>query len=133
MSEDELIQQQIENGSATEGIDADAYRLVFRALKKDTAPELRNDFSKRVAAIAFAPKKSFDWDKFFLFGGFFLFLCVLGYAVLATEFTFSAGAFQFLSNYSYFVIFAVALVAMLQWIDKKILKTHSFNSEPGSF
>jgi hypothetical protein len=125
MSDDELIQQQIEDGKATEGMDADAYRLVFSALKKDPAPQLRDDFAKRIVARAFAPKKSFDWDKFFLFGGIFTFLGISGYAVLATEFTFSLGAFQFLSNYLYFIIFAIVIVVMLQWIDKKILNPSS--------
>jgi len=123
MSEDELIQQQIENGKAPEGMDADAYRLVFSALKKEPSPRLREDFAKRVSALAFTPKKSFDWDKFFLFGGLFTLLCVLAYAVLATEFIFSLGTFKFLSNYSYFVIFAIAMVMLLQWIDKKMIRT----------
>ena len=71
MSEDELIQQQIDNGGVPEGMDADAYRFVFRALKKESAPELRDDFAKRVAAIAFTPKKSFDWDIAFGVGSTF--------------------------------------------------------------
>lgn len=125
MSEDELIQQQIENGSTPEGVDADAYRLVFRALKTDLKGALPDDFAKRVSSLAFAPKKSFDWDKFFLFTGLFALIVALGYAIVASEFTFSMGSFQFLANYSYFVIFAVAVVALLQWIDKKILKTAS--------
>lgn len=125
MSEEELIQEQIENGSIPDGIDADAYRLLFSALKKDTQARLPDDFAKRVSSLAFARKKSFDWDKFFLFTGLFMLIAALGYAVVATEFTFSMGSLQFLSNYSYFVIFAVGVVALLQWIDKKILKTTS--------
>jgi len=123
MNEDELIQQQIENGNVPDGIDADAYRLVFRALKTNLKTELPDDFAKRVSSLALAPKKSFDWDKFYLFSGFLALIVALGYAVAATEFAFSMGSFQFLSNYSYFVIFAIVVVALLQWIDKKILKT----------
>ena len=125
MSREELIQEQIEKGIVPDGIDADAYRLVFSALKKDTKTKLSDDFAKRVSSLAFARKKSFDWDKFFLFTGLFTLIAALGYAVVATEFTFSMGSLQFLSNYSYFVIFAIGVVALLQWIDKKILKTTS--------
>ena len=123
MSEDELIQRQIENGNAPDGIDAEAYRLVFSALKTDLKVKLSNDFAKRVSSLAFTPKRSFDWDKFFLVSGLFALIVALGYAVVATEFIFSMGSFQFLSNYSYFVIFAIAVVALLQWVDKKIIKT----------
>jgi len=123
MNEDELIQRQIENGTIPEGIDGEAYQLVFRALRTDIKGKLPDDFAKRVSALAFARKKSFDWDKLFLFTGLFAIIVALGYAVAATEFSFSMGSFQFLSNYSYFVIFAIAVVGLLQWIDKKILRT----------
>jgi hypothetical protein len=96
---------------------------VFRALKNEHGEKLPDDFARKVSIRAFNAKKSFDWDKFFLFGGLFVFLCVSAYAILATQFTFNVGAFQFLSGYSYFVVFAIAMVALLQWLDKKILKT----------
>lgn len=122
MSEDEQIQHQIENGKTPEGAEADAYRLVFHALKKEPATALPDNFAKRVSSLALAPKKSFDWDKFFFVAGLLAFICALGYAVFATSFTFSVGTFQFLANHSYFVIFAIAVLALVQWVDKKILK-----------
>lgn len=124
MKEDERIQQQVEKGIKEDGVDAEAYRLVFRALKKEeTLAKLPDDFGSRVSTLAFAKRKSFDWDKLFLLSGLFALLGALGYSIAATEFALSLGAFQFLSNYSYFVIFAIVVVGLLQWIDKKILKT----------
>jgi hypothetical protein len=122
MSEDELIQKQIEEGTTPDGMDADAYRMVFHALKKEPDVNLPNDFAMRVASIAFAPKKSFDWDKFFLFAGLFALVIALVYAIVVTDFKFSAGAFQFVNEYPYLMVFAVAIIGVLQWIDRKILR-----------
>ena len=69
MSNDELIQKQIAEGSYPQGMEGDAYRMVFRALKKEPSIKLPDDFAERVAFRVLASKKSFDWDKFFLFGG----------------------------------------------------------------
>src|SRR5690242_19472656 len=106
MSDEELIQEQLENGIIPDGADADAYHLVFHALRKEPSATLPTDFAERVSYLAFKPKKSFDLDKFFLILGLFGFACVLGYAIGVSDFAVSMGSLRFLANYSYFLIFA---------------------------
>jgi len=122
MNVDESIQKEIEEGKFPSGVDADAYRLIFRSLKKEPNMNLSADFAQRVSLMAGSRSKSFDWDKFFLFAGFGAFSIALIYAILATDFKFSLGAFQFLSDYSFLFIFAVAFITGAHWLEKKLFK-----------
>ncbi len=122
MNADESIQKQIEEGNIPSGVDADAYRLVFQSLKKEPNIKLSTDFAQRVSLMASSRSKSFDWDKFFLFAGIGAFGIALIYAIVATDFTLSLGAFQFVSDYSFLFIFAIAIIAVVQWLEKKLLK-----------
>ncbi len=122
MNADESIQKQIEEGNIPSGVDADAYRLIFQSLKKEPNFKLSADFAQRVSSMAYSQSKSFDWDKFFLFAGFFALTIAMVYAIAVTDFTFSVGSFQFIKDYSFLLIFAVGVIALLQWIDKKLLR-----------
>ncbi len=122
MNQEELIQKQIEEGNTPQGMDGEAYRLVFRALKKEPTHNLSSDFAKRVASLAQAPSKGFDWDKFFLFAGIGVFGIILLYAAAVTNFTPSFGAFQFLKGYPMIIVLAVLLIAVGQWLDTRIIR-----------
>lgn len=121
MSEDELIQKQIEEGNTPHGIDADAYRVVFRALKKEPGISLPDNFAQRVASLAFAPKKSFNWDKFFLISGIVSLIIALTYAIAVTEFKFSFGEFKFLSTYPVLFVFGTLFIIALHLLDKRFI------------
>jgi len=120
-TKDEHIQKQIEEGSSLHSIDADAYRTVFRSLKKNPDYKLPSGFAERVASMAQVPTKAFNWDKFFLIGGCVSFLFALLYAFISTKASFSTGIFTFVSSYSGLAIFAVAFIALLNWADKKLV------------
>ncbi|GHN00217.1 hypothetical protein WSM22_17060 [Cytophagales bacterium WSM2-2] len=119
---DELIQIQVEEGSIPVGVDAEAYRMVFSALKKEVDFKLPDDFASRVASLAQAPAKKTDWDKIFLFGGLFAFAIAMIYAIAITKFTISAGAFLFLKDYSLLFALVIIVLISLQWLDKKLLR-----------
>jgi hypothetical protein len=119
---DELIQQQIEKGISTPGIDADAYKVVFNAIKKEPQLKLSSDFASKVA-LRVSSEKSFNWDKFLLIGGGIGFVLALIYAIGSVEATFSFGAFTFLSSYQGLLVFGVIFILGLNWLDKKL--THS--------
>lgn len=116
---DEIIQKQIEGGNLPEGLEGESYKVVFNALKKNPEFKLPSNFAHRVAAIAKAPAKAFNWDKFFLISGCISFLIALTYAILSLHATFSVGVFSFISGYPGLIVFAIIFVILLNWIDKK--------------
>jgi len=121
---DEHIQQQVEKGIPASGIDADAYKVVFNAIKKEPHLKLSSDFASKVA-FRVTPEKSFNWDKFLVVGGGIGFLLALIYAIASVEATFSFGAFTFLSSYQGLLVFGVIFVLGLNWLDKKLTHSHS--------
>ena len=127
MTPDELIQKQIEEGNAPQGIDGHAYRLVFKSLKKEPITKLSPDFASRVAALASSPSKKFDWDKFFFIGGIAAFGIALIYAVFVTEFTLSFGEFKFFASYPLLFIFGIIFIVALHLLDKKLIHPTSHN------
>jgi hypothetical protein len=116
---DELIQRAVEESQPAQGPDADSYRLVFTALKKNPELSLPAGFAERVAGLAPSRIRAFNWDKFFLVSGCASFLCALAYAVVSISPSFSTGVFSFVSGYPGLVAFAVMFVLILNWIDKK--------------
>jgi hypothetical protein len=116
---DESIQKLVENGNAAEGSEGDAYRMVFNALKKSPQFTLPSNFAHRVAAMAPAHPKAFNWDKFFLISGCISFLLAMTYAIVSIHATFSVGVFSFISGYPGLIAFAIFFVVLLNWIDKK--------------
>jgi hypothetical protein len=119
---EENIQQQIEKGIPTSGIDVDAYQIVFNAIKKEPHLKLSAGFANKVA-LRVSPEKSFNWDKFLLIGGGIGFFLSLMYAILSVNATFSFGAFTFLSSYQGLLVFGIIFILGLNWLDKKL--THS--------
>lgn|GEM_PF-5428280 len=118
---DELIQKQVEEGNAPSGANAEVYRLVFHSLKKEPAYKLSTGFASRVASQAMAPAKSFDWEKLLLIGVPVAFLSALIYCLVVTDFTLSAGAFQFLAGYPTLFVFGTVFIIVLHLLDKKLV------------
>src|SRR5260370_40685946 len=98
MNADESIQKQIEEGNIPSGVDADAYRLIFQSLRKEPNFKLSADFAQRGSPMANSQSKRFDWDKFFLFAGFIALTIAIVYASAVTNFTFSVGPCQFITD-----------------------------------
>ncbi|MBS1487541.1 MAG: hypothetical protein JST43_08110 [Bacteroidetes bacterium] len=121
MNKDELIQNQIESGCIPEGTDAEAYRVVFSAVRKEPSLKLPDDFVVRVSSIALTSKKTFDWDKLILFGGLGIFVFVLGYVVAITGFKISFGKFSFLASHAPLISFAIVFILFLNWLDKRLI------------
>ena len=120
---DEFIQKQVEEGTASFGSDADAYKVVFNSLKKEPHFKLSADFANKVSMLA-TPEKSFNWEKFLLISGAIGFIAAFIYAVISVQATFSFGAFTFLSSYQGLLVFAVIFILGLNWLDKKLTHTH---------
>lgn len=122
---DELLQKQIEEGNVPEGLEGESYKIVFNALKKNPDFKLPSNFAHRVAAMAPASAKAFNWDKFFLISGCISFLIAVIYAISSIHATFSVGVFSFISGYPGLIVFAVIFVILLNWIDKKWISKSS--------
>ena len=122
MSEDELIQKQIEQGNIPLGIDGDAYRFVFSALKREPNFKLSADFATKVSALT-SSEKSFNWDKLLLIGGGVGFVAALIYAIISVKTSFSVGVFTFVSGYQGLIIFGAIFILLLNWLDKKLIRT----------
>ncbi len=116
---DEIIQKQIEEGKAPEGLDGESYKVIFSALKKSPELKLPTNFAHRVAAMAPGQAKTFSWDKFFLIGGCISFFFALIYAITSIHPKFSVGVFSFISGYPGLIVFVVIFILLLNWIDKK--------------
>ena len=121
---DEFIQKQFEEGIAPLGPDADAYKVVFSALKKEPHIKLSADFANKISLLA-SPEKSFNWEKFLLISGGIGFLAAFIYAMVSVNVTFSFGAFSFLSSYQGLLVFGVIFILVLNWLDKKLMHTRA--------
>ena len=124
---DEFIQKQIEEGVPTFGTDADAYKVVFSSLKKETHLKLSADFANRISLLA-SPEKSFNWEKFLLISGGIGFFAALIYAIVSVHATFSFGAFTFLSSYQGLLVFGVIFILILNWLDKRLAHAHTHHT-----
>src|SRR5882724_3560603 len=107
---DELIQKQVEEGNIPLGADAEAYRLVFRSLKKEPNYKLSPDFASKIAAQAVVSSESFNWERLLFIGVPVAFLGALIYCLVVTNFTLSAGAFQFLAGYPTLFVFGTVFI-----------------------
>lgn len=116
---EENIQKLVETNQHVEGADVESYKIVFNALKKRPDFKLPSNFAHRVSAMAPSQAKAFDWDKLFLISGCISFLIALIYSILTLHAKFSVGIFSFVSGYPGLIVFAIAFVIFLNWIDKK--------------
>ncbi|MGC4020938.1 MAG: hypothetical protein QM734_02875 [Cyclobacteriaceae bacterium] len=121
MSSDDLIQNQIEGKQEITGPDADAYKIVFKSLKKEPNYNLSNDFALKVSSLA-ESKKTFNWERFILISGIFGFLGALIFSLAWVKPSFSFGVFTFFSGYRGLIIFAIIFVLVLNWVDKKLIR-----------
>jgi len=130
MSEEEL-QHKLEAGEHITGKDAAAYRKVFDALERE--PDFRLPMNFADAVMSRIESKQESRKEYFLIGGgvlFFVIATIVAYFM--TDFRLSSdtfklqtnlNAFQFVKNYMGLFIFGAAFIILLQWLDKRFVKS----------
>ncbi len=118
-SEEEL-QHQIENGLVNESDDARAYQRVFDALKKEPDFHISFHFADRLVALI--EKKEEKRDYWWMAAGIFLTVIALIVSLVLTSPHWNAGVFTFLSGYPGLVVFGIAFILLLHWVDKKVVR-----------
>lgn len=120
MNLEEQLQHQIENGLVNDSNeDSRAYQRVFDALKKEPDFHVSLPFADRVVALI--EKKDEKRDYFWMAAGIFLIVVTLIVSLVLAKVRWTAGVFSFLSGYSGLIIFGIAFILLLQWVDKKII------------
>ncbi len=117
---EEELQNQIENGLVNESDDARAYQRVFDALKKEPDFHVSLPFADRILTLI--EKKEEKRDYWWMAAGIFLIIVTLIVTLVLTKIHWSIGVFTFVSGYPGLVVFGVAFILLLQWVDKKVIK-----------
>jgi hypothetical protein len=119
-SEEEL-QNQIEKGLVDESSeDAHAYQRIFDVLKKEPDFHVSLPFADRIIAII--DKKEEQRDYWWMAAGILLTLIALIVCIVIIRPHWTAGVFTFISGYAGLVIFGIAFILLLHWVDKKVIK-----------
>lgn len=118
---DEELQKQIEAGSYSQHDDNEAYRHVFHALKKEPTFHVSLPFADRI--LARIDKKEEQRDFRWLAVGIFLSVIALIVALVLTK-AWTIGVFSFVSGYPGLIVFGIAFIVLLQWVDKRVLRKH---------
>jgi flagellar biogenesis protein FliO len=122
---DEDLQEQFDRGDFSgEEIDAQAYQKVFDALKHEPEYKLPVYFADRLVTLIESREreKEVSHDNFWLIIGLLSFVVAFVVAFTLTDFKLSAGAFQFLAGYPGLVLFGIAFILLLNWLDRKIIR-----------
>jgi hypothetical protein len=121
MKTEQELQNDIEKGLASDHtIDTKAYNLVFNALKKEPDYHVALPFADRI--IGLLEKKEEKRDYWWIGVGIFLSVIALIITLVITKAQWTAGVFTFLSGYSGLVVFGIAFILLLHWVDKKVIK-----------
>lgn len=115
---DEELQKQMEAGVTVDHKDGESYRHVFNALKKEPAFHVSLPFADRV--LARIEKKEEQRDFRWLAVGILLLVIALIVVLVLTK-SFTTGIFSFISGYRGLIIFGIAFVLLLQWVDRKLI------------
>jgi hypothetical protein len=120
---DEELQNLIERGQSVESSDdARAYQRVFSVLKHEPTFHVSLPFADRIIGII--DKREEKRDYWWMALGIFLTIIALIVALALTSTQWTTGVFTFLSGYSRLILFAIAFILLLHWIDKKVIKKH---------
>lgn len=122
--QDEELQKQVERGDIAHADgDVVAYQKVFEILEEEPDFVLPTRFSDQVITrfVQLKERKETKRAYLWLAIGLTTFLAATIFAVVETGFTMTPGIFKFVSNYSGLLIFAVAFILMLQWVDKRLV------------
>lgn len=119
---DEHLQSEIEkSGEAGDSLDAHAYKRVFDALRKEPDFSLPANFADRVVQAVSATKES-SRDTLWLVLGITLFIAAATIAIVLTGFRPDVGVFRFLAGYPGLIVFGLAFILSLQWVDRRLVR-----------
>ncbi len=117
----EELQDLIEKGLFNEWDDeAQAYQRVYDVLKKEPDFHVSPPFADRIVAII--EKKEENRAYWWMVAGIFLMVLALIVSFALTNTHWTAGVFTFISSYAGLVVFGVAFILLLQWVDRKVTK-----------
>lgn len=116
---DEELQKQVEAGNYSQQEDSEAYRHLFNALKKEPAFHVSLPFADRI--LARIDKKEEQRDFRWLAVGIFLSVIALVVTLVLTK-AWTIGVFSFISGYPGLIVFGIAFILVLQWVDKRIIR-----------
>ncbi len=122
---DEDLQKKFDDGNfPLDSIDAQAYHKVFDALNREPEYTLPVYFADRLLTLIESKGKAREIpsDNFWLGLGLFSFIIALIVAFILTGFKLSVGAFRFFAGYPGLIIFGIAFILVLNWVDKKIIR-----------
>jgi hypothetical protein len=121
---EEDLQNEIERNDRpdSDDLDAQSYRVVFRALKKDDpAKQLSRSFEDRIIALVLEKRRREERRERFWFGfGVFLIFIAFVVAIVMTSFSLNFGFLNAMADYKGLALFAIAFIALLNWIDRKL-------------
>lgn len=121
MKKEEELQNKIEQGLTNDAsIDSEAYQHVFKSLKREPTFHVSISFADRV--VSMLDKKEERRDYWWMAAGIFLSVIALIVTFVIAKAELTTGVFTFLSGYQGLIIFGVAFILLLHWIDKKIIK-----------
>lgn len=118
---DEELQNNIDKGfGADESEDTRAYQHVFNALRKEPDFHVSLAFADRI--VSFIDRREEKSDYWWIVTGVFFCVIAMIVALALTNVNWSAGVFTFLSGYPGLVVFGIAFILVLQWIDRAVIK-----------
>ena len=121
MKHDEELQRRIENGeSVDDSPDSRAYRKVFDTLKREPYL-LPTDFAEKIVYHIEKRNNGLSNDYFWFGLGLLAFIGAAIFAVSRTDFRINFGALKFISGYSGFLIFGLAFILLIQYLDKQFI------------
>lgn len=101
-------------------------KKIEAALKQEPDFQLVPTFANRlVTMIERKQKSSRQWEIFWISFAGLLFLVAGGVSVYLTGFKPSFSAFPFLNNYAGLIVFGIFFIAMLNWLERKFLRSKS--------
>lgn len=123
MNKEDLKKQLQSEGLTESHTDARIYQNVFDALKREPEFSLPNGFADSVMLkIKQRHEESSSRDMIFLVIGVSLMVVAAIVGAILSGFKPDWGIFKFLSGYSGLLIFALAFVALINWLDHRLVK-----------
>jgi hypothetical protein len=117
---DEELQKEVEHGNIPLHGDARVYRKVFDVLRREPGYLLPSSFADRVTRRIIAAHSS--KDIYWLYAGVAGCFIAAVVSVALTKAKFSVGAFRFFSSYPGLVVFGIAFILALHWLDRKYVR-----------
>ncbi len=121
MSNDEELQNEIELTGSGSGPDAQVYKRIFDALKREPDFKLPPSFADKVIYKIEATRES-KTEMIWLGLGVLCFVIAGIVAIAMTNYKFDFGALKFISGYPGLIAFGATFIAALHWLDKKFVR-----------